>query len=74
MIARHDQPQWHSRQQVGLQPGKRSGRQHDRQADDMLAYTKCDTFEAARAVLVEKISTTGRLQELFDSIEKPEPE
>jgi DNA polymerase-1 len=39
--------------------------------DDILAYTKTDTFEAARAVLVERISTTGRLQELFDSIEKP---
>jgi DNA polymerase-1 len=39
--------------------------------DDVLAYTKMDTFAAARAVLVEKMSTTGRLQELFDSIEKP---
>jgi DNA polymerase-1 len=39
--------------------------------DDILAYTKSDTFEAARAVLAEKIAATGRLQELFDTIEKP---
>jgi DNA polymerase-1 len=39
--------------------------------DDILAYTKTDTFAAAYEVLKEKVRETGRLQEVFDEIEKP---
>ena len=39
--------------------------------DDILAYTKASTFADAYKVLIEKISTTGRLQEVYDDIEKP---
>ena len=39
--------------------------------DDILAYTKANTFAEAREVLVEKVRTTGDLQNVFDLIEKP---
>ena len=39
--------------------------------DDILAYTKANTFAEAQAILIEKIGTTGDLQNVFDLIEKP---
>ncbi len=39
--------------------------------EDILAYTKAGTFAEAHALLLEKISTTGHLQDVYDSIEKP---
>ncbi|MBA3789176.1 hypothetical protein H0X32_02140 [Patescibacteria group bacterium] len=39
--------------------------------DDILAYTKTQTFAAALPLLVEKIATTGKLKEVYDTIEKP---
>jgi DNA polymerase-1 len=39
--------------------------------DDVLAYTKAHTFAEAHKILSEKVATTGRLQEVFDRIEKP---
>ncbi len=39
--------------------------------DDILAYTKAKDFDEAYAVLEKGIKETGRLQELYDTIEKP---
>jgi DNA polymerase-1 len=39
--------------------------------DDMLAYTQTQTFSAAYAELEKRISTTGRLDEVYENIEKP---
>jgi DNA polymerase-1 len=39
--------------------------------DDMLSYTKKQTFADAYKVLEEKIATTGRLDEVYEKIEKP---
>lgn len=39
--------------------------------DDMLAYTKEKTFDAAYAALDQKLRATGRLAEVYDRIEKP---
>ncbi len=39
--------------------------------DDILTYTKKETFNEAKTVLSEKIAETGDLQWLFDEIEKP---
>lgn len=39
--------------------------------DDMLAYTKTHTFAAAYAELEKRIATTGRLDEVYEKIEKP---
>lgn len=39
--------------------------------DDLLSYTKTRDFDAAYAVLEEKLAETGRLKELYDTIEKP---
>jgi DNA polymerase-1 len=39
--------------------------------DDILAYTKASTFADAHAILIAKVAETGRLQEVFDRIEKP---
>jgi DNA polymerase I len=39
--------------------------------DDMLAYTKTQTFSAAYAELEKRIATTGSLDEVYERIEKP---
>jgi DNA polymerase-1 len=39
--------------------------------DDILAYTKTHTFGAAYAELEKRIATTGRLDEVYEKIEKP---
>lgn len=39
--------------------------------DDMLAFTKTQTFAAAYAELEKRIATTGRLDEVYEKIEKP---
>jgi DNA polymerase-1 len=39
--------------------------------DDILAYTKMQTFTAAYAELEKRIATTGRLDEVYENIEKP---
>ncbi len=39
--------------------------------DDILAYTKASTFDEAYATLEKGIAETGRLQELYESTEKP---
>lgn len=39
--------------------------------DDVLAYGQTDHLEEAHAKLAEEIAKTGRLQEVYDSIEKP---
>lgn len=39
--------------------------------DDMLAYTKTQTFSAAYTELEKRIATTGRLDEVYEKIEKP---
>ncbi|MDB5265384.1 MAG: polA [Parcubacteria group bacterium] len=39
--------------------------------DDILAYTKSQTFDAAYKVLEAKIATTGQLDEVYEKIEKP---
>lgn len=39
--------------------------------DDILAYTKAANFDDAYAVLEKGIAETGRLQELYDDIERP---
>lgn len=39
--------------------------------DDILAYTKAQTFSAAYAELEKRIATTGRLDEVYEKIEKP---
>ncbi|MES2225480.1 MAG: DNA polymerase [Patescibacteria group bacterium] len=39
--------------------------------EDILAYTKAQTFSAAYKVLETKIATTGRLDEVYEKIEKP---
>lgn len=39
--------------------------------DDVLAYTKAKDFEGAYATLEKSLAETGRLKELYDTIEKP---
>ncbi len=39
--------------------------------DDVLAYTKCRDFDSAYAELEQLLAETGRLKELYDTIEKP---
>jgi DNA polymerase-1 len=39
--------------------------------DDILAYTKTQTFAAAYTELGKRIATTGRLDEVYEKIEKP---
>jgi len=39
--------------------------------DDILAYTKSQSFAAAYKVLEGKIATTGQLDEVYEKIEKP---
>ncbi len=39
--------------------------------DDILAYAKERRFDAAYAVLEKKIAETGRLKEVYDTIERP---
>lgn len=39
--------------------------------DDILAYENTDDFETARKNIFAELKKTGRLQEVFDSIEKP---
>ncbi|MEK9184511.1 MAG: DNA polymerase [Patescibacteria group bacterium] len=39
--------------------------------DDVLAYTKAKNFEEAYETLSKSIATTGRLKEVYDSIERP---
>ncbi len=39
--------------------------------EDILAYTQATTFEAAYETLTKKIAETGRLQEVYDTIEHP---
>lgn len=39
--------------------------------DDVLAYTKSQTFDAAYKVLEAKVATTGQLDEVYEKIEKP---
>ena len=39
--------------------------------DDILAYTKSQTFDAAYKVLEAKIATTGELDAVYEKIEKP---
>ncbi len=39
--------------------------------DDILAFTKTHTFSAAHAELEKRIATTGRLDEVYEHIEKP---
>jgi DNA polymerase-1 len=39
--------------------------------DDILAYTKTQAFTAAYAELEKRIATTGRLDEVYENIEKP---
>ncbi|MEO6536373.1 MAG: DNA polymerase [Candidatus Paceibacterota bacterium] len=39
--------------------------------EDILAYTKAQTFAAAYKVLEDKIATTGQLDEVYANIEKP---
>lgn len=39
--------------------------------DDILAFTKAKDFESAYILLEKGISETGRLKELYDTIEKP---
>jgi DNA polymerase-1 len=39
--------------------------------DDILAYTKTQTFSAAYAELEKRISMTGRLDEVYENVEKP---
>ncbi len=39
--------------------------------EDIFAYTKSNTFAAAYASLEAKIATTGRLDEVYETIEKP---
>lgn len=39
--------------------------------EDVLAYTKEPTFESAYEVLKQKLENTGRLQSVYDIIEKP---
>lgn len=39
--------------------------------DDILAYTKAKNFDEAYAALEKGIGETGRLQELYDTIERP---
>jgi DNA polymerase-1 len=39
--------------------------------DDVLAYTKAKTFDEAYATLEKKIAETGRLKEVYDTIERP---
>ncbi|HEX8946637.1 MAG TPA: DNA polymerase [Candidatus Paceibacterota bacterium] len=39
--------------------------------DDILAHTKTHTFDQAYPILEHELAETGRLQELYDTIEKP---
>lgn len=39
--------------------------------DDVLAYTKAGSFDDAYATLEKQLAETGRLKELYDTIEKP---
>ncbi len=39
--------------------------------DDILAYTKAKTFDDAYAILEKSLAGTGRLKELYDTIERP---
>lgn len=39
--------------------------------DDILAYAKTDEFGEAREKICAELATTGRLQEVYDRIEKP---
>jgi DNA polymerase-1 len=39
--------------------------------DDILAYAKVDTFDAAYDVLVQKLEDAGRLKEVYENIEQP---
>ena len=39
--------------------------------DDVLAYAKARTFDEAYETLAQKIKETGRLQEVYDTIERP---
>ncbi|MBU2220743.1 hypothetical protein KKD81_02275 [Patescibacteria group bacterium] len=39
--------------------------------EDVLAYTKCRDFDSAYTELERLLSETGRLKELYDSIERP---
>ncbi|KND51552.1 MAG: DNA polymerase I [Parcubacteria bacterium C7867-007] len=39
--------------------------------DDILAFTKAQTFDAAYKTLQAKIDTTGQLDEVYETIEKP---
>jgi DNA polymerase-1 len=41
------------------------------QLDDILAFTKVRTFDAAYTVLEGKIASTGELESVYDKIEKP---
>lgn len=39
--------------------------------DDILAFAKADTFDAAYAALESKLAETGRLKDVFEEIERP---
>jgi DNA polymerase-1 len=39
--------------------------------DDVLAYTKAGSFKEAHQILKDKVREVGRLQEVFETIEKP---
>lgn len=39
--------------------------------DDVLAYTKAQTFADAHKILSEKVQSSGRLQEVYGRLEKP---
>lgn len=39
--------------------------------EDILVYTRTNTFAAAYSALAEKIKETGRLEEVYENIEKP---
>ncbi len=39
--------------------------------DDVLAYTKAQTFADAHKILSEKVESSGRLQEVYERLEKP---
>ena len=39
--------------------------------EDILAFTKAQSFDVAYATLEERVRTTGRLKEVYDEIERP---
>ncbi len=39
--------------------------------EDMLSYTRAQTFAEAYVILKQKVKETGRLQEVYETIEKP---